>query len=87
VRVKEAGERQDGFVSAVDGVAGFAAPDGVLAFATASGSDDAELANPGLADPELADSEPADTVLPDVTTGSGAEAPSGLAGASGWPLP
>ena len=113
----EAGERQDGFVSAVDGVAGLAGAEGVLAFDKVSGSDDAELAKAGLADPELADPELADSgpanaeladpeltdsgpadpdvadpvladiVLPDATTGSGAEAPSGLAGMSGWPLP
>ena len=89
----EAGERHDGFVSAADGVAGLAGADGVLAFDRMSGSGDAELAKPGLADAEVADSKPADSelagpaladfVLPDATTGSGAEAPSGLAGISG----
>jgi hypothetical protein len=93
VPASEAGERQDGFVAAVDGVAGLAAAGGVLALDKVSGSDEAELANPGFADPVLAlagpalDSELADTVLPGGSTGSGAEAPSGLAGASGWPLP
>ena len=92
VPVNVAGERQTGFVSAVDGVAGLAAVDGVLAFDRVSGSDVAELAKPGLADPALADAALAEpeligTVLPDVTTGSGAEAPSGLAGESGRPLP
>jgi hypothetical protein len=112
VPANEAGERQDGFVSAADRVAALAGADCVLAFDRVSGSDDAELAKPGLADPkladpkladsgpadpELADSGPADPelagpaladiVLPDATTGSGAEAPSGLAGMSGWPLP
>jgi len=60
-----------------------AATDGVLAFDRVSGSDDAELANPGAAEPALADPELADTVLPDASGGSGADAPSGLAGASG----
>ena len=87
VPAKVAGERQTGFVSAVDGVAGLAAADGVLAFDRVSGSDVAELAKPELAARAVADPPLADTVLPDVTTGSGAEAPSGLAGASGWPLP
>jgi hypothetical protein len=96
VPAKVAGERQTGFVSAVDGVAGLAAADGVLAFDKVSGSDGAELVNPGLAAPALADAatadptlvapELADTVLLVATTGSGAEAPSGLAGMSGWPL-
>jgi len=95
VLANEAGERQDGFVSAADGVAGLAGADGVLAFErmSGSGSGDAELAKPGRADAEVADSKPADSelagpaladfVLPDATTGSGAEAPSGLAGISG----
>jgi len=92
-----AGERQTGFVSAVDGVAGLAAVDGVLAFDRVSGSDVAELAKPGLAAPALAapaladaalaEPELAGTVLAAVTTGSGVEATSGLAGASVWPLP
>jgi hypothetical protein len=92
-----AGELQAGFVSAVDGVTGLAAGEAVLAFDRVSGSVGAERANPGRADSALADPalvapvppnlELPDTVLPDATTGSGAEAPSGLAGTSGWPFP
>ena len=46
-----AGERQAGFVSAVAGGAGLAAPDGALAPANTSDPDRAELAVPGLANP------------------------------------
>ena len=46
-----AGERQAGFVSAVAGGAGLAAPDGVLALANISDPDRAGLAVAGLANP------------------------------------
>jgi hypothetical protein len=108
VLAEGAGKRHAGFVSAVDGVAGLAPGDGVLAL-EAAGPDRAELANPGREKPEpvssrameaaaseavLSASRPGsasgdlpDAVLPGVTTGSGAEAPSGLAGTSARPLP
>ena len=103
------GERHAGFVSVVDGVAGFAPGDGVLALDEASWPDRDDLSNPGRAKPapvssramEAAATEDVlsfseagsvsagvpDTVPAGATTGSGAEAPSGLASMSARPLP
>jgi hypothetical protein len=102
------GERQAGFVSAVEGVerfaasglAGFAAG-GVVTFDEVSDTEGAVLANPAprssramAAAASMAVFSGSGSVsgvlpvavLPYVTTGSGADAPSGLAGTSGRPL-